>query len=307
MDRRVFLRETVMGIGVVACGVGGLWARRSHARGQIVQQLVDSARPVLDKHALQEQEQYPVEAGEKIRRYFDGISLNVEGFLGEISAPAFRKKLSKVRTAERRHHELLAVFYRRVEGAASVGERIQAITEQIGPKLDQNWSACCTEIAARWELRLHQENGPRFDTEEFSRRVTPLVRIQVDQAVRQARRVTQEPGWREAVRSLGAEALQAGQNISFDVGGRTVEMPDFVVTASHHAFGKVLDYLSDPQWDCQKAITERLKYLGNGTAASFEKELRRRLNGLHLWREQAVRLVAEQHAAERVGFFGEHG
>jgi hypothetical protein len=52
-------------------------------------------------------------------------------------------------------------------------------------------------------------------------------------------------------------------------------------------------------------MTERLARLGNETAAEFEKELRRRLNDLRAWRENAMRRVAEQHAAECVGLFGE--
>jgi hypothetical protein len=54
-------------------------------------------------------------------------------------------------------------------------------------------------------------------------------------------------------------------------------------------------------------MTERLAILGRQTATAFEKELRQRLNNLHFWREQAVRLAAEQHAAGRIGFFGGHG
>jgi hypothetical protein len=306
VDRRVFLRECVMGTGVAACTFGGLWYRCRRSRGRIVEQLVDSARPVLDQHALSEQEQYPGAAGEKIRAYFDGICLNSAEFVAEISTPEFRRKLNKIRAADRRHQELLAVFCRRVEGAGQIGAKVHAVLADIGPKLDQHWNTCCTEIALRWEAPLFAETQPRFSAEEFRKRVTPLLERQVESAARQARRVTDEPGWREAVRSLGTEALETTQEISLNIGGQSVKMPEFAVTAWRQAFKTVLDLLGDTKWDCQKTMTERLASLGLKTAAEFEKELRRRLNDLHFWREQAVRLAAEQHAAERIGFFGEH-
>src|SRR5262249_47458371 len=230
MNRRVFLRETVMAAGVVGCGVGGLWLRCSRSRGQIEQQLMDSARAGLDKYALGEQEMAePVVP--KVKADFDGLCLNVEGFIAEVSAPPFRQKLSKMRTTERRHHELLAVFYRRVDGAADVGERFRAIAAPIGARLDQDWSACCKEIGTRWESRLKDGNGPPFNVDQFSEQMTRMVRSQVEQAVQRARRVTDDWGWREAIRSLGTEALLAGEEVSFEVGGRTIRVPEFALNA----------------------------------------------------------------------------
>src|SRR5262245_20440171 len=102
VDRRGFLREAILGAGVVACGVGGLWVRCARARSHVVEQLMDSARPVLDKYALDEQEQIPVSAGNKVRAYFDQNCLNTAEFVGEISTPEFRKKLGKIRPGDRR-------------------------------------------------------------------------------------------------------------------------------------------------------------------------------------------------------------
>jgi hypothetical protein len=307
VDRRVFLRECAMGTAVAGCTFGGLWFRRRHARGQIVQELVDSARPVLDQHALSEQEQFPGAAAEKMRAYFDGICLNSAEFVSEINTQEFRRRLKKIRTADRRHQELLAVFNRRIEGAGQIGAKVHAILSDIGPKLDQHWNACCAEIASRWQSSFVAENEPRLSAEEFSKRVTPLLERQIESAARQGRRVTEEPGWRETIRSLGTEALETMHEVSFEISGQKVKMPEFAVTASRQVFGKVLDLLGDPKWDCQTAVTERLASMGRQAATEFEKELRRRLNDLHFWREQAVQLAAEQHAAGRIGFFGEHG
>jgi hypothetical protein len=306
MDRRVFLREAVMAAGVVGCGVGGLWWRCSRARGQVVQQLMDSARPVLDKHALQEQE-LPGPAAMRVKAYFDGLCLNVEGYVGEVSAPAFRQKLSKIHTTERRHRELMAVFYRRLDGAANIGDHIHAIAASLGPELDRHWSACCVEIGTRWESRLSESKGPQFDAEAFSDRATTTVRQQIEQAVQRSKHVADEPGWREAIRSLGTEALLAGKEVSLEIGGQTIQVPEFVLAASRRALGKLLDSIGDPKWDCQKMLTARLAEMGKLISAEFEKAIRQRLNDLHVWREQAVRLSAEQYAAERVGWFGEHG
>jgi hypothetical protein len=212
-----------------------------------------------------------------------------------------------MQTPERRHRELLSVYYRRVPAGAEVAEHIRSAALKMGTELDRHWADCCKEIAAKWKTRLQTANGPPFNADEFSARVTPLVQKQVEQAVHQARRVTEEPGWRQAVRSLGTEALLAGPDVTIVVAGKPIQLPEFLVNASRHVFGVVLDYLGDPQWDCQATITKRLASLGNQTAAEFDKEIRRRLNDLHAWREQAVRLAAEQHAAERIGFFGEHG
>src|SRR5262249_14484165 len=195
MDRRVFLRETVMGAGVVACGVGGLWVRCARGRGQIVDELMGSARPVLDKHALDEQEQFPGPARAAIQRHFDRFCLTSAEFGAEISAPEFRRNLNKMKTEGRRNRELLAAFYRRVPEAASVGDFVHARVREIGPKLDAHWKACCVEISQRWQVQIQKENGLRFDADDFGKRVTDLLRYQVEQLVPKARRVTAAPGW----------------------------------------------------------------------------------------------------------------
>src|SRR5437588_3303638 len=167
MDRRVFLRETVMGAGVIACGAGGLWLRCSRLRGAFVKDLMDGARPVLDRHALEEQEQYPGRMRDEIRPCFDSMCLNVPEFLAEINTPEFRKKLSTMQTPERRHRELLAVYYRRVPAVAEVAKRIRAAALEIGTELDRHWDECCKEIAAKWKARLQTANQPPLDANEF--------------------------------------------------------------------------------------------------------------------------------------------
>jgi hypothetical protein len=304
VDRRVFLRETVLGAGVVACGVGWLWVRSERSRSRIVDQMMDSARPVLDKYALEEQEQIPGPAGEAVRRFFDGICLNTAEFVDEISDSDFRKKLSK-KPAAKRHLELQAAFYRHVPDAAKLGQLVDATALEFGPKLDEHWNACCAGIAKRWEVHFQQENGPRFDAEEFSKRVTPTLRSQVEQAVRQSRRVTDESSWRGKVRSFSVEALEAGPDFALDIGDETVRLPAFAAKAWQRVFKQVVDLLGNPNWECQHAMTARLAELGNQIGAEFEKELRRRLNDLRAWRENAVRQLAERHAAEKIGFFGE--
>ena len=235
VDRRVFLRETVMAAGVVACAAGGLWWRCERSRSRIVDQLVDSARPILDKHALDEQEQIPKPAADKLRAFFDQICLNHAEFLAEISKPEFRNKL-KTRSPEARHKELLTVLYRRMPGEANIGECIHAIIGEFGPSLDEHWSACCAEIAARWELEFQKENGPRFDAQELSNRATPMLRSQIEQAVRRARRVTDEARWRGDLRSFSVEALEAGPDIRLDIGGQTVRLPEFAVNGAQCSY-----------------------------------------------------------------------
>src|SRR5262245_33035816 len=159
VDRRVFLREAVMGAGVVACGAGGLWLRERSQRSRIVEQMMDSARPILDKHTLDEQELIPRPAADKLRAFFDQICLNHAEFLAEISTPEVRKKLKDL-SPQRRHQELLTVLYRRTPGASDIGEFIHARIREFGPRLDEHWSACCAEIAGQWELHFQKETGP---------------------------------------------------------------------------------------------------------------------------------------------------
>jgi hypothetical protein len=268
---------------------------------------MDDARPVLDRHALSEQEQYPGAAEEQIKGYFDSICFNTAEFVGEISTREFRRKLGKIRAADRRHHELLTAFFRHVPDSGRIGDHVHAILADIGSKLDSDWGLCCNEIAARWNKWFRTENQPAWNAAEFSERVTPLIEYQVEQVVRQSHKITDESGWRESLRSLGTEALEASEAVSFNIGDRTIRVPEFAVTASRRVFGNLVELLGDPTWECQNAVTERFAVLGNQTAAEFKKLVRRRLNDLHSWREQAVRLTAEQHAADRIGFFGEHG
>jgi hypothetical protein len=296
-----------MGTGVAACVTGGLWYRCDRGRSKITNRLMDEARPVLDVHALSEQEKLPVEAEERIKSYFDSICLHTGEFIGEISTPDFRRKLSKIRAADRRHHELMAAFCRRVPDANLIGDHVHIILADIGRKLDSDWTECCREISGRWNVWFRKEDQPTWDADEFSRRVTPLLEYQVEQAARQAHKITDESAWRANLRSLGAEALEANEEVSFDLGGRTIRVPEFAVAASRRVFGNLVDLLGDPKWDCQAAITGRFAALGNQTAGDFKKLVRRRLNDLQIWREQAVRLTAEQQAAERIGFFGAHG
>ncbi len=305
MDRRVFLRETFMGAGVVALGFGGLWARRAHSRSRFTGHLFDSARPVLDRYALTENDTIPEQAKEKFKAFVDGMCLNVEGFLAEINAPDFRQTLRKARNTEHRHRLLLGVYYRRVQGDKDILEHVRGIALQFGPELDNHWNACCREIAERWQVQIHEES-PALSVDALADRLTPLVKSQVDQAVRQARVSTEDSSWLQSLRSLGARALLTGREIQIEAGDRKIALPEFLVTASRHVFGKALDLLGDPTWDCQKDMTTRLSNLGLHIAAEFEKETRRRLNDLHFWREQAVRLTAENQAADRIGYFGEH-
>src|SRR5262245_23951217 len=194
MDRRMFLRETVMGAGVVACGVGGLWVRCSRLRDGMVTDLMNNARPIMDRVALEEQDQYPAQMRDEIRPHFDSMCLNVPEFLDEINRPEFRKKLSAMKTPERRHRELLAVYCRRVPPAEDVAERIRAAALKIGSELDRRWAMCCKEIAAKWKTRLQAGDGTRFDADEFTTRVTANMLRQVEQAVRHAQHCHDEPG-----------------------------------------------------------------------------------------------------------------
>jgi hypothetical protein len=304
MDRRTFLRETFMGLGVAACGVGGMWLRRTRSRGQFVSQLMDAARPILDAKALSEQETIPAKARDKIHEYFDGLILNAnDGFLAEVRSPPFRAKLKALKKDDRRHQEVMAAFFRNVAGDADIQQHIRDVARELGPKLDTHWTECCHDIAIKWESRLHSGGIP-FDPQSFAEHVTPEVRSRFEHAVKGAQ--VGKPNWRDHIRSLGEEALEEGRDINLQVGDHLLRVPEFWARASRKVFSEVLKILGDTKADCQEALSRRLALLGREVASEFEKEMHDRLNKLHTWQEQAVRLAAEQQAGERVGFFGEN-
>jgi hypothetical protein len=83
-------------------------------------------------------------------------------------------------------------------------------------------------------------------------------------------------------------------------------VPEFWAKALRTVFTDFLKILGEKNFDTRNALSRRLAVLGQQVGAEFEKEMRDRLNKLHGWQEQAVRLAAEQQAAERIGFFGEN-
>lgn len=304
MDRRTFLRETFMGLGVVACGVGGLWVRCTRSRRQLVSQLMDSARPILDAKALREQDKVPAQARKEIEEYFDGLILAAnDGFLTEIRSPAFRGKLHSLKKEEKRHKEVMAAFFRHVASDKDILARVRDVAHKIGPELDEHWGECCKEIAAKWESCLHGSGIP-FEPESFVEHVTPLVQRK-ELAVKEVH--TNQTGWRETVRSLGEEALETGEELRLEIGDHSIRIPEFWAKASRKVFSDTfIKALSDTKDDLQTLLNNRMLYFAREVSSELEKEMRERLNKLHTCQQLAIQLAAEQQAAERIGFFGDN-
>jgi hypothetical protein len=305
MDRRTFLRETFMGLGVAACGIGGLWLRRTRSRRHFVGQLMDSAHPILDAKALREQETVPAKAREEIHEYFDGLILNAnDGFLTEVRSQAFRAKLHSLKKDEKRHRELMAAFFRHVAGDADILAHVRGVAQEIGPKLDDHWKQCCHDIAVKWESH-HHGSGIPFEVESFVEHVTPLVQRQLELAIKEVH--ASQSSWQESVRSLGEQALETGQELRLDIGDRSIHVPEFWLKASRKVFSDgLLKALGETKVDLQELLNNRMLAFSSEVSLELEKEMRERLNKLHTSQERAVRLAAEEKAAERIGFFGEN-
>jgi hypothetical protein len=305
MDRRTFLRETFMGLGVLACGVGGLLVRRTRSRRQLVGQLMDSARPILDAKALGEQDKIPARARKEIEEYFNGLIMAAnDGFLTEIRSTAFRAKLHSLKKVEKRHKEVMAAFFRHVASDTDILARVRHVAHEIGPELDEHWRKCCNDIAAKWESRLHGSGIP-FEPESFVDNVTPLVQRQIEQAVKEVH--AGQSGWRETVRSLGEEALETGEEVRLEIGDHSIRIPEFWAKASRKVFSdSFIQALGSTKDDLQTSLNNRMLYFGREVASELEKEMRERLNKLQTWQLQAIHLSAEQQAAERIGFFGDN-
>jgi hypothetical protein len=296
MDRRQFLTAAGTAGGIVLLG-GGFYARQAYARGRLSQELVDKAKPLLSGKARKELDALPNLAREDIRRYFDGVCLNVNAFAAEVCSPEFIDKLRQRRRKEEQH-ELVVQAFTRHTGMTDVQvmERVGAVAEAVGKQLDDNWLACCRELADDWNIVIDNYHSS-VTADELSQHMAPVLERGLSEALRDAQRAGLKPILGGSIAEVGKSSLLL-MSVSQEPGYSG--LPAFAASGLRDAFESFLARVRDRSGEVQQAVTDRIAAAGNRMSLEFQKEVRARIQGLHRWQEQAVAEAAGREAEKLI-------
>lgn len=312
MDRRTFLKHSVITGGAIALGCSGLWGRRAIARQNLVRQFESEALSTLTRHSLDELRSGPAQAREEIRLWFHGKALNVAGFVEEICSPLYREHLHACATEEEQNERLLMTFCNKIGTDAEILDHVQVIAEELGQQLDMSWATCCEEIAAKWNISMKNYSKP-LDYSQLADHVDQLVRALLKESLMIARAGTQAPALSETFDKIGKSALMLmpmsrvridlsrGQ-VDVNPGALVLALPTFVFDSLNYLFRYINGCFSDPRPDMQSAISARVSLLGNRLGSEFESEARARLAALHEWQKVAFSKTAAHLAETTVGW-----
>lgn len=295
MDRRQFLTAVGTAGGLVLLG-GGFYARQAFARGRLSQELLDKAEPLLGGKDRKELDSLPTLAREDMRRYFDGVCLNVNAFAAEVCTPEFADRVRQRRTVDQ--HELVVQAFARHTGMTDVQvlDRVQSVADRVGKELDQGWTTCCTALADNWNLVINGYQS-RVTADELTARMAPLLQRGLEDALRDARKAGLKP-------ILGASAAEVGKSsvllmsLSEEPGYRG--LPAFVAASLQDAFESFLAHVRDRSGEVQQAVTDRIAAAGNRMSLEFHKEVRTRILELHRLQKQAVADAAGREAEKLI-------
>jgi hypothetical protein len=296
MDRRKFLTSAATAGGLCVLG-GGFWARQAYARGQLRQELLRHATPLLTAKAHEELQALPERAREDMRKYFHGVCLNVSGFVDEVTSPAFRAKLDDAAGHGEEHALLLDVFQRRVTTETQTLERVRAEAEEISADLDRNWADCCRRLAEEWGVSV-TDYRITLSAADLLDRMTPTVQSGIRQALEAAQRGGRRVMLTDAADAVGKSALLL---LQVEVTHPWAGWPQFAVaTFMRPLFEFLLFKLRDRGAALQQAVSERLAYLANRVGAEFRDQIKLRIADLHRWQHQAVEAAVADQAQELI-------
>jgi hypothetical protein len=282
MDRRHFL-IACGGLGVI--GVGGRLGHQALARERLRRELVEAALPALiDKHN-RESHLLPGEKRDEIRRWFHGKCLNSASFAREICGRRTRQVLGSLRDEGTRFEYLYERFCSRVVSHAGIINRIETLQAESGDIIDANWSACCSEISARWGRQVRRHRPP-LGLGDLSVRLDPVIREGLAAALRGLRSAGAggDPA-RKLLDSLGRTAMMM---LAPTTRLPQVAIPTFLFLALSHVFDFIFEMASDPVAGYQAELSARVAHLGNRIGDEFETAIRGQLAEIHLLQDSAV-------------------
>jgi len=296
MDRRQFLTGVGTAGGLVLLG-GGFWARQAYARGRLSQELLDKSEPFLTTKARKELEELPVIAREDMRRYFDGVCLNVNPFAAEVCSADFADTIRQMSRKDAQHQFVVQEFARHTGMTeAQLLDRVGSVAGKIGQELDGNWTTCCGDLAKDWNLVIKNYNVSVTGS-ELTERMTPLIENGLHEAMQQARKAGLKPILSGATIDAGKAALllmAASDKPGYE------GMPAFAADTLHSVFESFLLRVRDRSGEVQRAVTDRIAAAGNKMSLEFQKEVRARIQELHKWQKQAVTEAANREAEQLI-------
>ena len=299
MNRRHFLSGSVIA-GGLAVGAGGfLFVRRTQARTELKERLLDEAMPPLTTNALRELQTLPARAREEIKRYFHGKCLNVESFVSHICSTNFRERIGRCHTRDECEECFLQAFCSRVATEAEILNQIDTIATEVGSELDIAWSSYCAQLSSKWSVRIKSYGSP-LTVDDLTVRLSGLIREDIRQAIQKVATGTQVPALGQTIDKIGHSAVMLLPLVRYKQMGMAVGIPVFLVLAAKHVWDYIMARIDDPRDDYQAAISGRLAMLGNRVGAEFEREVRQRLSDLHTWQERSLHETASRLAEERV-------
>lgn len=296
MDRRQFLTAAGSAGGLVLLG-GGFYARQAYARNRLSRELIDQAQSTLADKNRMELETLPTTAREDMRRYFDGVCLNVHSFAVEVCSVEFMDKARQRRRREDQH-ELVVQTFARHTGMTEVQvlDRVNAVAERIGQQLDAHWASCCRDLADGWNLVTKGFNT-HVTGDELTKRMGPLLERGLQDALRDARKAGLKPILGDATTEVSKSALLM---ISVSQEKAYRGLPMFAASTLDGVFESFLVRLRDRSGEVQQAVTDRIAAAGNRMSVAFQKEVRSRIEALHQWQQQAVAAAADREAEKLI-------
>ncbi len=296
-ERREFIRQAIGAGGFVLLGGVGLGTRylqQCNAREALLQQMLAVPTELLAEKATNELDSLPNLARQEMRDYFQGICLNVHGFVKEICSNSFAEKLRACSSDEQRQLQLNVAFSQKVVTATEVSNRVEVIATEVGTLLDSNWSRLCGKLADPWQKTLSvQRSGAKVLD------IPSLTAPYIIQSLNAAREATYPIGQRPAISTTGREIGKAAI-LLLPVGYvlPQVGYPAFVLVALKAVWNWFLGRPSETLY--QTDVSERLAILGNRVGAECEQELRKRIADLQHWQEEALKSVAHEKVNESI-------
>lgn len=299
MNRRRFVKEAAITVGVSAPLFGWhLFQRREQARKDLATHLLASAQPLLSEQADTQVRNLPTRAAAGVRSFFDGKCLNSASFVNYLCSSGFAR-LVRGQPDAAREAIVFAAFCEQVTTEAEICGRIDALAADVGRELDLGWARYAGTVAGTWNARLKPCDETL--TERFvCGEMTELVRRELATAHALSVSASRTPALAETVGAIGKTAVMLMPAARFKKAGVLVAVPVFILVAIGEVWRYVVGQPEPRRAGLQAALSGRMANLGERAAGLLEREVRRRIQILHGWQQQALNETAIRLANERV-------
>jgi hypothetical protein len=292
LHRRSFAKRVLIGAAGLGAVAGSLGARRAFAASQLGSQMMGRAGRIISDKEQTEIADLPADARQQIREYVHGICLDAHRFAEAVCDPSFRERLASCPSDDERQREFHLAFSKHLATEAELNNRLRTIATDVGSRLDQNWVACCHDVAEAWGVALRPYEGG-FAGDQLAAWAEPLVRERLTAAIRDTTSTTLRPAISTLLDSLGASAVML---LPVMIEAPYAGVPVFAALAFRPVFQFFIGLFRSPQADVQQRVCGHLAVLSQRLGSELEREVRQRIAELHSWQYGAMREVAHEQA-----------